>query len=110
MNAYIALAIAITGEVVATSALKASNSFTNLIPSIVVVVGYAIAFYFLTITLKTVPVGIAYAMWGGLGIVLVAIAGFVLYQQKIDLIGMAGIALIVAGVVILNVFSKTSIH
>jgi small multidrug resistance pump len=110
MNAYIALAIAITGEVVATSALKASNSFTNLIPSIVVVVGYAIAFYFLTITLKTVPVGIAYAMWGGLGIVLVTIAGFVLYQQKIDLIGMAGIALIVAGVVILNVFSKTSIH
>ena len=100
MNAYIALAIAITGEVVATSALKASNSFTNLIPSIVVVVGYAIAFYFLTITLKTVPVGIAYAMWGGLGIVLVTIAGFVLYQQKIDLIGMAGIALIVAGVVI----------
>lgn len=110
MNAYIALAISITGEVVATSALKASNSFTNLIPSIVVVVGYAIAFYFLTITLKTVPVGIAYAMWGGLGIVLVTIAGFVLYQQKIDLIGMAGIALIVAGVVILNVFSKTSIH
>ncbi len=110
MNAYIALAIAITGEVVATSALKASNSFTNLIPSIVVVVGYAIATYFLTITLKTVPVGIAYAMWGGLGIVLVTIAGFVLYQQKIDLIGMAGIALIVAGVVILNVFSKTSIH
>ncbi len=110
MNAYIALAIAITGEVVATSALKASNSFTNLIPSIVVVVGYAIATYFLTITLKTVPVGIAYAIWGGLGIVLVTIAGFVLYQQKIDLIGMAGIALIVAGVVILNVFSKTSIH
>lgn len=110
MNAYLALAIAITGEVIATSALKASNSFTNLIPSIVVVIGYLVSFYFLSIAMKTVPVGVAYAMWGGLGIILVTLIGLFVYQQKIGLTGLFGMGLIIAGVVILNLFSKTTMH
>lgn len=110
MNAYIALTIAIIAEVVATSALKASNSFTSIVPTAIVVVGYATAFYFLSVTLKTMPMGIAYAMWAGLGIVLIALAGFVFYQQKIDMAGMIGMALIIAGVVVTNVFSNTSAH
>ncbi len=110
MNPYIALSIAIIAEVIATSALKAANNFTALVPSLIVVVGYGIAFYFLSLTLKAIPVGIAYAMWSGLGIILVTIAGLVLYQQKIDMAGIAGLALIISGVVVLNVFSKTSVH
>lgn len=110
MNPYVALGVAIVAEVIATSALKAANNFTNLVPSLIVVVGYVVAFYFLSITLKTMPVGVAYAMWSGLGVALVTIAGFFLYQQKIDMAGLAGLALIIAGVVVLNVFSKASVH
>ncbi len=110
MNAYLALSVAIMGEVIATASLKASNSFTNIIPSIIVVLGYASSFYFLTIALKVIPVGVAYATWGGLGIILVTLAGFIIYQQKIDLIGLLGMTLIISGVIILNLFSKTSMH
>lgn len=110
MNAYLALGVAIIAEVIATSALKASNSFSVLVPSVIVVVGYAVAFYFLSTTLKSIPVGIAYALWSGVGITLVTIAGVFLYNQKIDLAGIAGIVLIIAGVVVLNVFSKISAH
>lgn len=105
---YVALFIAIIAEVIATSALKAANGFTNLVPSLIVLVGYCVAFYFLSLTLKTIPVGIAYAMWSALGILLVTIAGFFLYQQKIDLAGIAGLGLIIAGVCVLNLFSKSS--
>lgn len=110
MNAYLALGVAIIAEVIATSALKASNSFSVLVPSVIVVAGYAVAFYFLSTTLKSIPIGIAYALWSGVGITLVTIAGVFLYNQKIDLAGIAGIVLIIAGVVVLNVFSKTSAH
>ena len=110
MNAYLALGIAIVAEVIATTALKASDSFTQLWPSLLVVVGYAIAFYFLTLTLRTVPTGIAYAIWSGLGIVLITIASFLIYRQTIDLAGMLGMGLIIAGVVVLNVFSKSASH
>ncbi len=110
MNAYLALGIAIVAEVIATTALKASDSFTRLLPSGVAVAGYAIAFFFLTITLRTVPTGIAYAIWSGLGIVLITLVSFVVYQQKIDLPGLLGMGLIVAGVVVLNVFSKSAAH
>lgn len=110
MNAYLALGIAIVAEVIATTALKASDSFTRLWPSLLAVVGYAIAFYCLTLTLRTVPTGIAYAIWSGLGIVLITLASFLIYRQTIDLAGLLGMGLIVAGVVVLNVFSKSASH
>ena len=110
MNAWLTLGIAIVAEVVGTSALKASEGFTRLAPSVVVVAGYAVAFYCLSLVLKTVPVGITYAIWSGLGIVLITLVAFVLYGQKIDLAGLLGMGLIVAGVVVLNVFSKAASH
>jgi len=104
------LSIAIISEVVATSTLKATEEFTRVWPSIVVVIGYALAFYFLTLTLRTIPIGIAYALWSGIGIVLVVIAGFILYNQSVDLAAVVGIGLIVLGVAVINVFSKTAMH
>jgi len=108
--AYIYLAIAIIAEVAATSALKASEEFTNLVPSIIVVVGYAIAFYFLALVLKEIPVGVAYAIWSGMGVALIAIVGAVWFKQIPDLPAIIGMGLIVAGVVVINVFSKTTAH
>jgi len=107
---YIYLAIAIIAEVAATSALKASEEFTRLFPSIIVVVGYGIAFYFMTLVIRVIPIGITYAVWSGLGIVLVAVVSFFLYKQTLDIPAMIGIALIVSGVVVINVFSKTFSH
>ncbi|WP_341705471.1 SMR family transporter [Ferrovibrio sp.] len=107
---YLYLAIAIVSEVVATSLLKASGEFTRLWPSIGVVLGYAVAFWFLTLTLRTIPVGIAYAIWSGIGIVLVAAAGWIFYGQKLDAAALAGSSLIVAGVVVINLFSKTAAY
>lgn len=108
MNAWLLLGTAIVAEVVGTSALKASEGFTRLVPSAVVVLGYAVAFYCLSLVLKTLPVGIAYAVWSGLGIVLITVVAFVLYGQTIDLPGLLGMGLVVAGVVVLNVFSKAA--
>lgn len=110
MNAWLVLGIAIVAEVVGTSALKASEGFTRWLPSLVVVLGYAVAFYCLSLVLKQIPVGVAYAVWSGLGIVLITLVAFVLYGQKIDLAGLIGMGLIVAGVVVLNVFSKAAAH
>ncbi|NQU14131.1 MAG: multidrug efflux SMR transporter [Desulfobacteraceae bacterium] len=107
---YLYLAIAIITEVAATSALKASQEFTKLIPSLIVVIGYGVAFYLLTLVLRTIPVGIAYALWAGVGIVLVAIIGAILYKQIPDFPAAIGIGLIVAGVVVINLFSKTIGH
>ena len=107
---YLYLAIAVVAEVIATSTLKASEQFTRLVPSAVVVVGYAVAFFFLTLVLKTVPVGIAYALWSGLGIVLVAVVAAFAYRQIPDKPAVIGMALIIAGVVVINVFSKTAVH
>ena len=104
------LFIAIVSEVVATSALKAADGFTKLTPSIIVVVGYASAFFFLSIIVRTMPLGIAYAIWSGVGVSLVTIAGWIIYGQKLDLAAMIGIGLIVAGVVVLNAFSKSVTH
>jgi small multidrug resistance pump len=108
--AYLYLAVAIIAEVAATSALKASEEFTKLIPSLIVVVGYAVAFYFMTLVLRTIPVGITYAIWAGLGIVLIAIVGTVVYKEIPDIPAVIGMALIVSGVVIINMFSKTVSH
>lgn len=108
MNAYVYLAIAIVAEVIATSALKASEGFSRPGPSLIVAIGYVLAFYALSLTLKAIPVGISYAIWSGVGIILVTGVAWALYGQKIDAAGLAGIALIVAGVVVINLFSKTA--
>ncbi|MBM6596584.1 DMT family transporter [Microvirga pudoricolor] len=107
---YAYLFAAILCEVIATSALKASEGFTRLWPSVVVVVGYALAFYCLSLTLRTIPVGIAYAIWSGIGIVLIAIAGWVFYKQTLDWPAILGIGLILAGVLVVNLFSTTAGH
>ena len=107
---YLYLTIAIVAEAIATSALKGSERFTRLVPSIFVVAGYLCAFYFLTHVLETVPVGVVYALWAGLGIVLVAILGAILYREKLDLGAVLGMAMIIAGVVVMNLFSKTVSH
>ena len=108
--AYLYLAIAIVAEVIATSALKASAEFTKIFPSLIVVIGYGIAFYFMTLVLKTIPLGITYAVWSGLGIVLVAIFGALLYKQIPDIPAIFGMGLIITGVVVIHVFSKTINH
>lgn len=105
MSSQLALIIAILSEVAATSALKASDGFSRLRPSVVVVIGYGSAFYFLSLALKTIPMGIAYAIWSGIGIVLISLAGWIVYGQKLDLAALAGIALIIAGVFVLQVLS-----
>ena len=110
MHPYAALGVAIVAEVIATSALKASAGFTRLWPSVIVVLGYGVAFYGLSLTLQSMPVGVAYASWSGLGIVLVTAAGYVLYRQSVDLPALAGMALIVAGVAVIQLFSKTAAH
>lgn len=104
------LIIAILGEVLATSALKAADGFTKPLPSVIVVVGYSVAFYFLSLTLKTIPVGITYAYWSGIGIVLVSLIGWLWYGQKLDLPALAGMAFILVGVIIMNLFSKSVVH
>lgn len=107
---WLYLSIAIIAEVVATTALKASEGFTRLNPSIIVVAGYGLAFFMLAQTLRSIPVGVAYAIWSGVGIVLVSIVGFFLFKQRLDAPALLGIALIIAGVLVMQVFSKTSGH
>jgi len=107
---YIYLAIAIIAEVASTSALKASDEFTKLIPSLMVIVGYGASFYLLTLVLRTIPVAITYAVWSGAGIILVAIIGVILYKQIPDIPAVIGMGLIVAGISIINVYSKTITH
>ena len=109
-NAYIQLAIAIVAEVIGTSALKASANFSNLLPSLLVVVGYGISFYFLANVVREIPVGIAYAIWSGAGIVLVALISIVLYRQIPDLAAWLGMALIITGIMVMNLFSNMSGH
>lgn len=110
MTSWIYLMIAIVAEVIATSALRASDGFERVLPSVIVVVGYSTAFYFLSMTLKTIPVGVAYAVWSGVGIVLISAVAWVMFGQKLDLGAVVGIALIAAGVIVLNVFSRSSAH
>lgn len=110
MKSWIFLGIAIVAEVLATSALKASDGFTKLLPSVLVVGGYAIAFYFLALTLKTIPVGIAYAVWAGLGVLLVALIGWLAFGQRLDWPAIIGMTLIVSGVLVISLLSKSSAH
>ena len=108
--AYLYLGIAIIAEVIATSSLKASEEFTRLVPSLIVVIGYGLSFYFMTLVLRSIPVGITYAVWSGVGIVLVAVIGIFLYKQVPDLPAMIGMGLIIAGVVVIHVFSNNINH
>ena len=110
MKNWLILFIAIVAEVIATSALKSSEGFTKPIASIVVVLGYMIAFYCLSLTLKTIPVGIAYAVWSGVGIVLITTVAWFVFDQKLDVWGIIGIALIMSGVLVLNLLSKAGSH
>ena len=107
---YILLATAILAEVIATSALPKTNGFTQLWPSVLAIAGYGLAFFLLALVMRTVPVGIVYAVWSGAGIVLVAIAGWLIFGQKLDLPALVGLAMIIAGVLIINLLSKSVSH
>lgn len=102
---YLYLTIAILAEVIGTSALKATQGFTRFWPSVVVVVGYGVAFYFLSLALKTIPVGVAYAIWSGVGVALITLIGWIVFHQKLDAPALIGIGLIVAGVVVIQLFT-----
>ena len=107
---YLYLALAIISEVIGSSFLNASNQFTKLVPSAIVIVAYVSAFYFFSLALKYIPLGVAYAIWGGLGIVLTAVISVVIFKSKLDVPAIIGIILIVSGVIVLNFFSKTNSH
>ncbi|MBO1926421.1 EamA family transporter [Thiomicrorhabdus sp. 6S2-11] len=110
MKFWVFLLIATIAEVIATSALKASEGFTRLIPTLIVVTGYAVAFYFLALSLKQIPIGIAYAVWAGLGIVFISVIAWFMYDQKLDWPAVLGIVLILLGVLVINLFSKSAGH
>lgn len=110
MNIWIVLGIAILAEVIGTSALKLSDGFSRLWPSIVTVLGYGVAFYCLSITLKVIPMGVSYAIWSGVGIVLISLTGWLLMKQPLDLPAMIGMGLIIAGVMVINLFSNSVPH
>ena len=110
INPFALLGIAIVTEVIATTALKASDGFTRLVPVLIVVAGYAISFYLLSIVLRTIPTGIAYALWSGIGIVLISLVAWLVHKQTLDLPAILGLGLIVAGVIVVNVFSKSVGH
>jgi small multidrug resistance pump len=107
---WIHLSLAILSEVIGTSALKASEGFTKAGPAIIVIVAYSAAFYFLSLTLEKIPVGVAYAIWSGVGIVLISMIGWLMFRQALDAPALLGIALIVAGVAVINLFSKSVAH
>ncbi|PTQ71022.1 multidrug efflux SMR transporter [Pseudomonas sp. GV071] len=110
MSGYLYLGIAIASEVIATTSMKAIDGLNKPLPLALVIVGYAISFWMLTLVVRTIPVGVAYAVWAGLGIVLVSIAAGIIYSQKLDLPAMLGMAMIVAGVVVIQLFSSTTGH
>ncbi len=110
MKSYLILFLAIVFETVATSFMKQSEQFTKLIPAIVTIVGYIGAFYCLSIVMKTTPVGIAYAIWSGVGIILITLIGLVVFKQHLDLAAFIGLGFIIAGVIIINVFSHSVSH
>ena len=110
MSPWAYLSVAILAEVVATSSLKASDGFSKLLPSVVVVLGYGVAFWFLALSLRNIPVGIAYAVWSGAGIVLISLIGWAVFEQSLDAAALIGMGLIVAGVLVIHVFSRAVAH
>lgn len=107
---YLYLFLAIVAEVIATSALKSAEGFTRLVPTLIVAAGYSAAFFLLSLIVQTMPIGIVYAVWSGTGVVLVAIVGAIWFKQVPDVPAVIGLALIVAGLVVVNLFSKTAVH
>lgn len=107
---YLILLLAVAAETIGTSALQASQQFSKFLPSVLVVIAYGLSFWLLSMTLKTMPVGVVYALWSGLGIVLIAIIGYVVFGQRLDWPAVLGIAMILAGIVVINLFSKTAVH
>jgi small multidrug resistance pump len=110
MNKWLFLMVAILAEVIATSSLKASDGFRKFWPSVLVIACYSLSFYFLSLTLRDIPVGVVYAIWSGVGVVLVALIGWIVYRQHLDLPAIIGMLLIVAGVIVMNLFSKSVPH
>ena len=110
MNKWIYLTLAIFSEVMATASLKSTEGFTKLWPSVLVLVGYSAAFYFLSLTLDTIPIGVAYAIWSGVGVAAITLVSIFFFDQKIDTAGFIGIGLIVAGVIILRLFSESAVE
>ena len=110
MHPWALLIIAIVAEVIGTSALRASDGCSRLWPSVLVIVGYAVAFYFLSLTLKTIPMGVSYAIWSGVGIVLISLVGWLVFDQTLDAPALAGMGLIVTGVLVINIFSTSAGH
>lgn len=109
-HTYLLLALAILAETVGTSALQASQQFTRLWPSVIVVLAYGISFYLLALTLKVLPVGVVYALWSGLGIVFIAIIGFVIFKQALDWPAILGMAMILSGILVIHLFSNATPH
>jgi small multidrug resistance pump len=107
---YVYLLLAIVAEVIATSALKSAEGFTKLVPTLLVAAGYGVAFFLLSLIVQTMPLGVVYAVWSGAGVVLVALVGAVWFKQVPDAPAVVGLALIVAGLVVVNLFSKTATH
>lgn len=107
---YFYLALAVIAEVIATSTLKATEEFTRPIPTLIMVLGYTFAFYFMTLALRTIPLGVTYAIWSGLGIVLISVIGVMFYNERLDLAATIGMGLIIAGVLVIHLFSKTVRH
>ena len=110
MNDWVYLFLAIISEVIATASLKSTEGFTKPIPSIIVLVGYCAAFYFLSLTLDTISIGVAYAIWSGVGVATITVVSYFLYDQKIDLAGILGIGLIISGVIVLRLFSESAVE
>ena len=110
MNDWVYLFLAIMSEVIATASLKSTEGFTKPIPSIIVLVGYCAAFYFLSLTLDTISIGVAYAIWSGVGVATITVVSYFLYDQKIDLAAILGIGLIIAGVIVLRLFSESAVE
>lgn len=110
MPVYLILALAVLAETIGTTALQASQQFTRLGPSVLVVVAYAVSFYLLSITLRSMPVGVVYALWSGLGIILIAIIGWVVFAQRLDFAAVAGLAMIIGGIAVIHLFSSASPH
>lgn len=109
-KAYLFLMVAVVFETIGTTALQASNQFSKLLPSVIVCISYAAAFYLMSLTLRYIPVGVTYAIWSGMGIVLIAVIGFIVFGQKLDWPAVAGMGLIVLGILVINLFSKTAVH
>ncbi|MDC9720840.1 MAG: SMR family transporter [Gammaproteobacteria bacterium] len=110
MKSWMLLLCAVVCEVVGTSAIKYSEGFTKIVPTVIVFIGFGVAFYLLSITLKVIPIGMAYAVWSGLGIVLISVIGHFVFQQRLDTPAFIGMSFILAGVIIMQVFSKAVAH